>query len=328
MIIKNYELNKNSISGKNFFLFYGNNEGLKNEIIKKNFSDNKIINFDEKEVLENEKNFIDNILSKSLFEENKTVVIKRSSDKICKIIEKIKEKNIENDILIFISDNLEKKSKLRNLFEKEIKFVCIPFYPDTEQTLIKLAHEFLRKKKISLSSENINLLINKIGGSREFLYNELRKIEYFCLNGKKITTLNLLKLLNLAQNHSTSDIADNYLAGNKRKIIDILNDNTFTNEDCVHITRSLLIKSKKILKLSTDFKVNKDLDLTINSAKPPIFWKDKEIIKRQVFKWKPENLKIIIYKLNEIETLIKKNVNLSVNLITNFLLEQSYLNDQ
>ena len=328
MIIKNYELNKNSIGGKNFFLFYGNNEGLKNEIIEKYFLDNKVINFDEKEVLENEKNFIDNILSKSLFEENKTVVIKRSSDKICKIIEKIKEKNIENDVLIFISDNLEKKSKLRNLFEKEIKFVCIPFYPDTEQTLIKLAHEFLRKKKISLSSENINLLINKIGGSREFLYNELRKIEYFCLNGKKITTLNLLKLLNLAQNHSTSDIADNYLAGNKRKIIDILNDNTFTSEDCVHITRSLLIKSKKILKLSTDFKVNKDLDLTINSAKPPIFWKDKEIIKRQVFKWKPENLKIIIYKLNEIETLIKKNVNLSVNLIINFLLEQSYLNDQ
>ena len=92
---------------------------------------------------------------------NKTVVIKRRSDKICKIIEKIKEKNIENDILIFISDNLEKKSKLRNLFEKEIKFVCIPFYPDKEQALIKLAHEFLRKKKISLSSENINLLINK-----------------------------------------------------------------------------------------------------------------------------------------------------------------------
>ena len=161
MIIKYYELNYDFFNKKNFFLFYGNNEGLKNEIINNNLKKSKIINYDEKEILENEENFIENILSKSLFDEKRTIVIKRSTDKICKLIDKIKEKNIDDETLIFISENIEKKSKLRSFFEKEKNFICVPFYPDNNQTLLKLAHNFLIQKKISLSTEIINLIIKR-----------------------------------------------------------------------------------------------------------------------------------------------------------------------
>ena len=88
-------------------------------------------------------------------------------------------------------------------------------------------------------------------------------------------------------------------------------------------SKNFLNKSKKILKLSSEFEKNKNMDLTISSAKPPIFWKDKEITKHQVFNWKPNKIKKLIYELSEIELKIKKNFSISVNLITNFILEKT-----
>ena len=194
---------------------------------------------------------------------------------------------------------------------------------DKNQKLSKLAYNFLNDKKISISPLNINLIINKCSGDRETLINELRKIEYFSKNGKKINTENILKLINLSENHSISELIDNCLAQNKKKITSILNENNFSNEDCIIIARSFLIKAKKLLALSITFEVNKNIDLTISSAKPPIFWKDKEITKQQVFKWKSKNIKQLIYSLSEVELQIKKNINNSVNLITDFILLQS-----
>ena len=325
MIIKSYEINKINPVLNNFLLFYGKNEGLKNEITKIIIKEqSNILHYDEKEILDNENDFIESILTKSLFEEKKIIIIKRSTDKILKIIENLHSKNIE-DIIIFNADNLEKKSKLRSYFEKNKKLICVPFYPDNSQTLSKLAYNYLKDKKIVISQANINLIINKCNGDREALLNELQKIECYSIGGKKITGENIVQLTNLIENHSISELVDNCLAKNKKKIISILNENNFNNEDCIVISRLFLNKSKKLLQLSTEFKENKNIELTISTAKPPIFWKDKEITKKQINQWKPENIKELIYKLSEIELLIKKNINNSINLITDFILEQSAL---
>ena len=325
MIIKSYQINQINPTIHNLLLFYGKNEGLKNEIIKNIIRDKKNINnYDEKEILENEYNFVENILTKSLFDDEKIIIIKRSTDKILKVIESLNSKKLDDITIIINAENLEKKSKLRSFFEKNKETICIPFYPDTDQTLSKLAYDFLKGKKISISQSSINLIINKCGGDREALYNELNKIDFYTKNGKKITTEDIMKITNLIENHSVSELVDNCLAKNNKKIINILNENNFNNEDCILITRSLLNKSKKILQLVKEFENNKNIELTISSAKPPIFWKDKEITKQQIKKWKPENIKDLIYKLTDIELLIKKNLNNSINFITDFILEQSY----
>ena len=220
---------------------------------------------------------------------------------------------------------MEKKSKLRSFFEKDKELICIPFYPDNEQTLSKLAYNFFKSKNIGIAQANINLIINKCNGDREALLNELNKVENYVKEGKKIGSDEIIKLTNLNENHSVLELVDNCLAKNKKKIIDILNENNFSNEDCIMITRSFLNKSKKILQLATEFEKNKNIELTISAAKPPIFWKDKEITKKQVYQWKPQNIKKLIYRLNEIELLIKKNLSISINLITDFVLEQSAL---
>jgi len=326
MIKKSYDIEKINLEYNQFILFYGKNEGLKNEatnnLIK---TKHGITRYEEKEILENINDFIESILSKSLFENEKIIIIKRTTDKILRVIDEINSKKVKDLKIIFNSDNLEKKSKLRSLFEKDKKLICVPFYPDTDQTLSKLAFVFFKKKNISTSSSNINLIVNKCNGDRETLLNELEKIEYFSKSGKKITAENIAKLTNLIENHSISELVDNCLVENKKKILNILNENNFNNEDCILITRTFLNKSKKILELSSNFQNNKNIDLTIASAKPPIFWKDKEITKQQIYKWKPEHIKKLIYKLGEIELLIKKNVNNSINIITDFILHQSSL---
>jgi DNA polymerase-3 subunit delta len=260
MILKSFEINKINKDINHLLLFYGKNEGLKNEaqniLLKQN---NNIFSYDEKEILNNENNFIENILSKSLFDPQKFVIIKRATDKILKIIEILHLKNLEDTTIILNSENLEKKSKLRSFFEKNKNLVCVPFYPDNDQTLSKLAYNFLRGKNISISSSNINLIVNKCSGDRETLNNELQKIEYFSKNGKKIDSENISKLINLNENHSISELVDNCLAKNKKKIISILNENNFSNEECIMITRSFLIKAKKLLTLLKTFESNRNI---------------------------------------------------------------------
>ena len=323
MIIKSFEIDKINTSKNNLILMYGKNEGLKKQLTDKltsNFQDIEI--YEEKEILDDSNNFLENFLNKSLFSKKQIFIIKRATDKIIKVIEEIDAKEISDTIIIH-SDNLEKKSKLRSYFEKHKQLICIPIYPDNEQTLSKLAFEFFKNRNIPISQSNINQIVTKCLGDRENLYNELLKIENFSNSGKKITDDIIKKLINLSENHSISELIDNCLEKNKTKLVKILNENIYSNDDCIIILRTLLTKSKKLLILSKEYEKNKNIDLTISAAKPPIFWKEKETTKRQIQSWKPQKLRLLIYKINELELIIKKNFNNSLNLITDFLLAQS-----
>ena len=253
----------------------------------------------------------------------KNVIIKRATDKILKTLHDILEKKIDDINLIVNSNNLEKKSKLRSFFEKDKKLICIPVYSDNLQTMTKLAYDFFKDRNISISQSNINLVVTKCNGDRGILSNELNKIENYCINGKKLNEEIIQKVINLSQDHSMSELADNCLAKNKKKIINIFNENNFDNNDCIVIIRTLLNKSKRLLALAKEYRKNKNIDLTIASAKPPIFWKDKEITKQQLSEWKPENIQKLIYRIIEIELSIKKNLNNSLNITTDFIIHQS-----
>ena len=322
MIIKSYEI-KNLNKNYNYYLFYGKNDGAKKEeierlVLKK--QNKNISKYDEKYILGNSEYFLTDIYSGSLFEDKKIIVINHATDKIFKIFEDILGKKDLNITIIFEADSLEKKSKIRNLFEKEKELICVAFYPDTTETLSKIAYNYLKDRKIILSQSNINLIVNRSNGDRGSLKNELQKIESYSKN-KRITPEAVLKLTNLTENFSMNELVDNCLAKNQNKTILILNENNFNNEDCILILRVFSNKLKKILQLSKKFEKNKNLDKTISEAKPPIFWKDKEITKKQILNWTASDIKKLIYELSELELIIKKNFNNSVNLITNFIIE-------
>jgi len=323
MIIKSFELNKINVKSSNFYLFYGENEGYKNEAIEKIFNINiskNIYRYEEKEILDNFESFFESIQSKSFFEKEKLILISRVTDKIKNIIEEIIEKNIEDIKIVLNSGILEKKSKLRSLFEKNKNTICIPFYADNNQALSKIINNFFREKKIIVSQEKINLLIDRCRGNRENLRNELDKIDNFVKNKKNINIDQIMKLTNLAENYNVSELIDSYLAANFKKTINILNENNFSIEDCILITRTLLIKSKRLYKLLLEVNDNKSIEEAISSFKPPIFWKDKETVKQQIKNWSLYTAENLIYKTNELELLIKKNSYNSINILSDFII--------
>ena len=324
MIYKTFQLKKIPDQAI-FYLLYGKNEGLKtdciNQILEKN--DGKVFNYDEKQIKDEIETFYENILSGSLFESNKVIIINRASDKIFEIIQDLINRNTTNITIIINAGQLETRSKLRSLFEKNNDLVCIPTYPDNNDTLSKLTTIFFKKENIPISQQNINIIVDKCNGDRHNLNNELNKIKNYTLSKKKISSQEILRLINLSENFEISELIDNCLAKNKNKIINILNENNYSIEDCIIIIRTFLSKTKRILKLAIELEKNKDINKTVNSAKPPIFWKDKEIVKVQLNKWKTQKIKELINNINNVELEIKKNYNNSILIVTNFILEKS-----
>ena len=326
MILKYFELNKLNLNNTNFLLFHGKNEGYKNEEIEK-ISEKlkrKIVSYDEKQVINNTVEFFENNLNKSLFESEKIILINRCTDKIYKIIEELADRNINDIIFILNSDVLEKKSKLRNFFEKsKTQLVSIAFYPDNFDTLFRIAQKTFKERNISLSNECISVLINKCASDRKNLLNEIEKIELYSKDKKKISNEEIFILINLSENHSINELINSCLVKNQKKLFNILNSNIFSNEDCIVIIRTLLKKTKNLLNLVVQFHRNKDINATIDNAKPPIFWKEKSVIKDQIKLWSVETLKALIVEINDVEYNIKRNSFNSINYMTNFLLEKS-----
>ncbi len=326
MILKNYETNKIDLQKYKYFLLYGNNKGHIKEIIEKNFINKfskNIYNYDEKEILKDKTIFFEKILNNSFFEKEKLILLSNITDKSKSLIEEIKEGKNDDLIFILIADQLDKKSKIRKFFEENEDSICMAFYPDTTVTLNKIAIEFLKEKKILMSQLNINLIIGKCNNDRQNLINELKKIELFSMSNKKISKEDLLKIINLAENHSIFDLIDSCLLKDQKKVINIINENNFNIEDAIIILRTFLIKLKKILKLSDDFEKNSNINQTIANAKPPIFWKEKDTIKQEILNWRTDKIRKLILKINEIELQIKKNNYNPINLVLDFIFEQS-----
>jgi len=325
MIVKSFEINKINNSHK-IFLFYGENEGHKNEIIEDKFKKkytNSIYVYEENEILKNQENFFNEILSKSFFEKEKLIIINRTTDKIKNLIDEIIEKKIDDIIIILNSNSLEKKSKLRILFEKNKDLTCIPFYADNNQTLNSIINFFFREKKISISQQLINVLIERSRGDRKNLRNELQKIESFALNKKSINFQEIIKLTNLADNYSASELIDHCLAKNTKKTVTILNENNYSDEDNMIIIKTLLNKLKRLLKIHDLIDEKSNIDQAVSSFKPPIFWKDKPIVTQQLKSWGKKELKDLIFESNSVELLIKKNSAIAKNILSDFIINNS-----
>ena len=326
MILKSFELTKIKLNNYKFYLFYGDNQGLKEENIKnlfeKNYQD-KIHRYEEKEILDDINIFFNSVLTKSFFDNEKLIIINRATDKIKTIIEELMEKNPEDIQIILNSKNLEKKSTLRKLFEKEKSIVCIPFYEDNNQTLNSIISLFFRNKKIPISQQLINVLVERSRGDRKNLNNELEKIENFSLNKKNLNIQEIIKLTNLADNYSASELVDHSLAKNTRKTVTILGENNYSDEDNIIIIRTLLAKLKRLVKIYDLIDEKNNIEQAISACKPPIFWKDKPLVTQQIRSWKKDGLEQLIYKTNEIELLVKKNSALAKNILADFIINNS-----
>ena len=327
MIIKSYEVQKNqpNLFKYNFFLLYGENFGLKKDlkdIIKlaigqKNES-LEILSIYESEIIDDEENFYNSIYSGSLFSNKKIIIISEATDKIIKKINNIYESNAENVFLIIISGILERKSKLRNFFETNKKTICIPCYLDSPKDLEIIAKSEFRKNDISLSSEVINLLIEKSNCDRGNLKNEIEKIKAYLLNKKSIELREIKSLINFSGDYKSDILVNECLCGNilqYKKIISELYINTVNQ---ILLLRILSNKVQRLLNIKKQEEKSNNIEDIINTSKPPIFWKEKSIVKKQLSIWNLDDLKKIISEINNTEYLCKKNSQVSKAIFFNF----------
>ena len=325
MIVKTFEIGRKKLDKENFFLVYGENQGLKNEIIqnlKKNLKGN-IDNYDEAQILVDKELFYEKIFNQSLFEKEKIVIVNRCSEKIYDVIENILEKKISDTKIILNANLLEKKSKLRNLFEKNKELVIVPTYKDTSVGLLEIARKFFYNYKISISQEAINLLVNRCNGDRGHLKSELDKVLIYMHGKKNINLEEIYKLTNLSENFSINELVDNSLSKNYQKISEIINESNYKLEDGMIILRTFLQRAKRLLNIYEKQDNNINFDSLINDYKPPIFWKDKPVVKKQLENWSKSKIKDLIYNINKTETYLKTNSSISLMLIFNFIYETS-----
>ena len=322
MIIKSFELDKLNLIKSNLHLIYGNNEGIKEDIINKyylNNFDGDVLKYEEQEILSNKDEFISSLLTKSLFDNKKLIIISRATDKLFVLFSEFLEKEISDIQIIIKSSTLEKKSKLRSIFEKEKQMICTPVYEDDTRSLNFYIQNFLRENKLNLSQEIKNLLIERSKGDRINLKNELSKLKNLSISKKTLDVEDVIKLSNIAENYTVFELSDNYLAKNSKKVSNILNENNYSSEDCILIIRTILNKSKRLLKIRTEIDNNKNIDQVLSNFKPPIFWKEKDIIKKQVKLWSSKEIKDIIFKINNSEITVKKDSTNSILFVSDFV---------
>jgi DNA polymerase-3 subunit delta len=325
MIVKNFELKKYLNDDFNLYLMYGDNTGLIEDTIQKTFKPlylENIYDYEELEIISNSDKFYSEIFNSSFFNKKKLIIINRVTEKIKVILENLINKKINDVKIILKSSLLDKKSKLRNTFEKNKNLLIIPFYRDTNQSLFNITEKFFKNKKISISSESIFFLLDKIGDNRLILLNELDKIYNYTKNSSTIKLHEIVKLINFNDENKNNEFVDFLLSKNKKKILNIFNEINFTIEDIIQVIRIISYKLKRLKKIAIELNLKKNYDQIISSFRPPIFWKDKENIKNHLKILSLKEINTYIKQLQDIELLIKKNSQLGKEIFGNFILEK------
>lgn len=306
MIIKSYILEKNDKDLKEFKinLFYGENIGLKNQFKEKIKKINKgsHIYYTQDEIIKNEINFLRELNNSSLFSETKVIYLENCNDKILNILENYLSEGIEQKIVLF-SDNLEKKSKLRNFFEKSKDYNCIPCYPDNYTSLKQIIFEKLKNYQ-GLNKQNVDLIIDACGNDRYKLKNEIDKIISYFKN-KEITQLELLNLLNFSLNDNFNQLKDEALNGNKIKSNKLLTTTLIQSEKIIYYLTILNQRLYKLLEVNNHNDI--PLETAIANLKPPIFWADKNNFLHQAKIWKKNKILKMLKKTYKFEIDIKSN---------------------
>ena len=309
MILKSYEVENNiqDINKFKFILIYGENIGLK-EVLKKNIINLKnnadVINFYQEDITKNKDIILNEVKNVSLFVQEKVIIVNQVSEKLVDEIEFLLD--CKEDVkIILIAELLDKKSKLRNLFEKESNLAIIPCYSDNDITLRKVVLTELKEFK-NLNSNTINMILSYSNLERKTILNNLEKIKSFYEN-KVLSEDSLETLLNSDRNEMFENVRDAALSGDKTKLNALLSNFSFSNEDSflyLNMINYRLIKLLDIHKKNTN---NNDFSVTISKMRPPIFWKDKPMLLKLLKKWDKQSVIDALIYLGKTEEKIKKN---------------------
>ena len=319
MLYKSYLIENNFSNLKEkISLFYGENLGLKNDfkrIIKEVNSEDEILYFNQDEIIQNNNVLIKEITNVSLFERKKIFFVENINDKFLDLVMEI-EKIVADNKLFLFADILEKKSKLRNYFEKSEICAAIPCYADNDLSLKKLIQSKLEEYS-GLTGSNINMILDSTNSDRSKLNNELEKIKTL-FQDKIIKSEKLDLLLNNKSNEDFNKLKDQAFLGNKIATNKLLSETIIDNEKNIFYLNMI---NQRLYKISETLNKNgKTVEAKINSLKPPIFWKDKPNFISQVKKWNKSKINNVLNETYIVEKEIKSNSIINKNVLVKKLI--------
>ena len=322
MIIKSFSINYEKLfSDYKINLIYGENFHLKTEILnkltqifKKNEFKTKFIKEDE---LLKDIEILDNYLNQdSLFGEKEILVIQEASDKL---LDYINFSEIDKK-LILVTNNLTKKSSLRNKAEKEKIISCIACYEDDEKTLQSLLRNGLTKLGIKVPYEAIDQLFNINKLNRNDINSGLEKLELITKD-KKLDSETFSSLFNTTSSFDAFEISNALLSGDKKALNKILSSFYHFSINFNEVLGPLKYKINKLIDIYEYNENETKIAVLVDTYKPPIFWKEKGIIRTQLSKWNKNELDTLLDKINEIEILCKLNYEIAETIFNKFLLD-------
>ena len=310
-------------------LLYGENEGIKEDIknkIKEKNKDSEIIIFFQEEIMNNKNILSEQINNSSLFNLKRIIFLHEITDKSYTQIKECIENKKENVRIYIFSSILEKKSKIRNHFEKNDKLGIIPCYKDNERTLANYINFKLKGYK-GLSPQIISLIISNSSQDRKIINNEITKIKSF-FTEQNISLKELEELLNIKFNRDFNEIRDASLLGNKLKVNRLLGEIQFQPEDFMFYLNNMNNRVVKLLEIKNISKDTNDYEVALDVLKTKVFWKDKPIYIEQLKKWSKNKLINAINMIGNTEIIMKKNSQIKndtllKNLFINICLEAS-----
>ncbi len=323
MILKSYLLENNpeNLNQYNSILFYGENDGLKDDFKDKINILNKtaeIITFYQEDILKDVNILTKNIINESLFNTKKIIIINEADNKILVYLEEVLERVNENIKIFIFCKLLDKKSKIRNNFEKDKNFAIVPCYQDTERTLINYINNTLKDYK-GLTSEITNLIIENSNLNRGTIKNEIKKIKKLFID-KIIDKKKLIELLNIKLDNNFENIRDATILGDKEKVNKLMGEVEFHESDTFMYINQLYVRFNRLIEIKQIENTTKDNELAMESLKPKIFWKEKPIYSKQSRKWDLKRLKVTLNRISNTELLMKTNSAIRNDILLKFLL--------
>ena len=322
MIIKSFSIDYEKLF--NIYkvnLIYGENYHLKNEIVEKLckiFKKNnyKITFFKQEEIIKNITILENYINQDSLFGDKEIIIIRDTTDKLLNYIE------IENFIkkIVLISETLPKNSKLRILAEKQKMISCIPCYEDDEKTLKNILRQGINMLGLKINNETIEQLFNLNKLNRNDINSGLEKLKLIS-SEKKLDNEIISSLFNTTSSFDAFEISNVLLTSNKKELNKIFSSFYHFSFNFNEIIGPLKYKINKLISIYEFNLDEKNAAKMIEEYKPPIFWKEKNIVLTQMSKWTKDELNILLEKINQIEIMCKINYEISETIFNKFLLD-------
>ena len=327
MIVKSFSANFKELLKKNFTLLYGENISLifeiEQKIIKEAKNNNGLVvkKYQEEYFLQNKDVFEQFINSESLFGDQELVIISESTDKILEIFDNTIA-STNNKKIIFLSSLLTKRSKLRNLAETETDFNCIACYDDTPVQLQSILLQKLKDNKISVSREFLNSIFEVNSLNRQDINDAITKIQLI-QSTSNIKEENLKNIFYSSSHNDNFEIINFCLLGDKKNINKVLSNIYIQGINFNEILAALKYKVNKLIEISVSNTSDSNVNQLVENYKPPIFWKEKNMVKEQLRRWTNGELNKLMEIIYETEINCKKNYEISNTILQQFIVSTS-----